>query len=255
MAAGLSEYLLGGGTAEPLGDDGVRLTIPPQPAGYADAQVDDTQLRARRRFLWRPPMRMRLEARASCAAPLGTLGFGFWNDPFAVSLGQSGAARRLPASPQALWFFYGSPPNDLAFCAGAAGHGWKAVSLRSPPLPALLLVPAAAGALALSRLPGLAPPIVALTRRVVRAAEVSLTTALDAWHTYSLSWHWCEAIFAVDDSVVLVAKHPPAGRLGFVAWIDNQYAALSSQAGIRFGRIPTAAAQTLEIRNILLESL
>ncbi|OGO10424.1 MAG: hypothetical protein A2Y93_04765 [Chloroflexi bacterium RBG_13_68_17] len=253
--AGLSAYLVGGGTADLIGASGIRLTIPPLPGSYADAQIDDTQRLPRARFRWQPPMRMRLEARASIAAPLGTLGFGFWNDPFTLSLGQGGAARRVPAAPQALWFFYGSPPNDLAFSADAPGHGWKAVSLRPPSVPGLLLAPAAAGALMLSRLPGLARPIVGLARRVVYASEAALPVPLDSWHAYSLSWHRCEAIFAVDDSVVLVAGHPPGGRLGFVAWIDNQYAALSPRTGLRFGLVPTAAAQALEIRNLVLESL
>jgi len=255
LPEGLAAYRIGGGTVEVCGPACVRLTIPPLAGGYADAQIDDTQRVPRARFRGRPPMRMRLRARASRRAPWGTLGFGLWNDPFTVSIGQGGAARRLPASPQALWFFYGSPPNDLAFTAGASGTGWKAVSLRSPSVPGLVLAPAALAALALSRLPGLASPAVQLARRAVTAAETNLPAALDEWHTYSLSWHHCEAVFAVDDSVVLVAAQPPTARLGFVAWIDNQFAALSTDTGFRFGLIPTAEAQSLEIRDLELEYL
>src|SRR4051794_9401484 len=48
---------------------------------YADAQIDDYAGLARRRFPWRPPLRLTARARAS--GPLvGTAGFGFWNNPF-----------------------------------------------------------------------------------------------------------------------------------------------------------------------------
>lgn len=254
LPAALERYVLGGGSVEAPADE-LRLTIPAMGSGYADAQVDDTQRRRRSGFRWSAPARFQLEARASCSQPRGTLGFGFWNDPFAVSLGQGGAARRLPTAPQALWFFYGSPPNDLAFQAGAAGHGWKAVSLRSPALPGPLLIPTAAGAFALSRLPGLARPIVALARGVVSAAEASLPAALDEWHRYELDWRPCEAVFRVDGAVVLVADRPPGGRLGFVAWIDNQYASLSPRTGLRFGRLDTLQPQSLEIRHLRLQEL
>src|SRR3990172_10403085 len=155
LPLGLRPYLVGGGRLE-SGETGLRLTLPPTPSGYADAQVDDYQGLPRHRFRWRPPLHRSLEARASHSAPLGTLGFGFWNDPFAFGLG--GAARRLPAAPRALWFFYGSPPNQLAFSHGATGQGWLAASLDSPSLPAAVLLPLAAGAFAFRRLPVGAPP-------------------------------------------------------------------------------------------------
>ena len=105
---------IGGGTVDRDAGGVIRLGLPPVDPGYADAQLDDTAGRPRAELRHRPPFRMRLRARVSTPRPVGTLGFGLWNDPFAFSLGFAGASRKLPAWPQALWFFYGSPPNDLA---------------------------------------------------------------------------------------------------------------------------------------------
>jgi hypothetical protein len=110
--------------------EGERVTLRLPPAsGYADSQLDDTQGRARRLFRWRPPLRFSVRARTSIPDPRGTFGFGFWNDPFSLSLGMGGAARKLPAAPQCAWFFYGSPPHDLPLAEGVPGSGWKAQTL------------------------------------------------------------------------------------------------------------------------------
>jgi hypothetical protein len=36
---------------------------------------------------------------------------------------------------------------------------------------------------------------------------------------------------------VLVAPDPPPGPLGFVAWIDNQYAVATPRGSLRFGTL------------------
>lgn len=247
--------LLGGGRVEPLPGGGVRLSIPPRAAGYADAQLDDHRALPRRRFAHRPPLRLSLRARASHPQPAGTLGFGFWNDPFSLSLGQAGAARRLPAPPCALWFFYASPPSALALAAGAPPHGWKAASLRAPALPGALFAPAALAAWVLSRLPPARAPILRLALGRLRAAEAALAAPLDEWHEYTLEWHTCEARFHVDGRPALAAPAPPAGPLGFIAWIDNQFGAASPEAGLRFGLVATDQEQWLELRDLRLEVL
>jgi hypothetical protein len=243
---GLRPSLVGSGLFEVEGAR-IRLTLPATPAGYADAQLDDYQGLPRQAFPRRPPLRLSLEARASHPTPAGTLGFGFWNDPFAFGLG--GGVRRLPAAPRALWFFYGSPPNQLAFAREAAGQGWLAASLEGPSLPDALLLPLAVGAFALSRLPLGGRLAAGAIQRVVKAAEVSLAQQLDAWHRYELDWGATEAQFWVDEQLVLRTA-PPRPPLGFVAWIDNQFAALSPERGIRFGVLPTAEPQWLDIRGL-----
>ena len=104
-----------------LGDTGWRLTLPPGPEGeYRWAQLDDYLHRKRKDFLWRPPFRLKLRSRISSENVPGTWGFGLWNDPFSFSLGVGGASRRLPALPNAAWFFFAGDKNYLSFRDGSS---------------------------------------------------------------------------------------------------------------------------------------
>lgn len=248
----LRPYEIGGGQVKAGAVN--NLILPARREQYANAQLDDHRHLPRGEFSWQPPVRLELRARCSHAAPLGTLGFGFWNDPFAISLGQAGAARRLPAAPQALWFFYGSPPNDMSFVNGVAGHGWKAASLRTPRLPSWLLALPAGVAAALSALPLLRRPVIRAAKAAVTAAECELPAALDQWHHYRLDWNQDGARFWVDDELVLAAPQPPAGRLGFVAWIDNQYAVVTERSGLKFGVLSTDQEQRLDLAELRFTS-
>ncbi len=59
--------------------------------------------------------------------------------------------------------------------------------------------------------------------------------------------------FAVDERVVLETHEPSSGPLGLVIWIDNQWAALSKTAGLRFGVLPTLEEAWLEVRSLRLD--
>lgn len=250
--AGLSPLEIGGGRVEGLGEAGYRLTLPPMQHGYADAQLDDHRRLKRSAFPWQPPVRMRVRARASEANPLGTLGFGLWNDPFSLSFGQGGAARRLPAAPRAIWFFYASPPADLSLAPGAPPNGWKASCIHSPYVPALLLAPLAAAGLAAAQIPFLRRPVLKRAVGGLRASEVQVAASLAGWHEYEIFWGSGRALFKVDGEAVLEAAAPPAGPLGFVAWIDNQYAIASPEKGFHFGVLPTSREQGLELSELSL---
>ncbi|MEI8132302.1 MAG: hypothetical protein WCG34_07705, partial [Leptolinea sp.] len=82
------------------------------PAGkngsYRVVQWDDYTHLHRNRFLHRPPLTLTLQAKVAANSLPGTWGFGFWNDPFALGIGVKGSGIRLPALPEAVWFFYGS---------------------------------------------------------------------------------------------------------------------------------------------------
>ena len=241
---------IGGGRVRILNADHMRFTLPAHSGGYSDAQIDDYRRLSRRSFPWDPPVKMRLEARASMPHPRGTLGFGFWNDPFSLSLGQGGAARRLPSSPQAIWFFYGSPPHDLALDPGVPGSGWKAAVLRTPRLPSLVLAPLALGAIAFAQIPGLKRPVIHTALQFAQAEERLLSESLDEWHRYELEWLERGARFSIDGETVLQTTISPPAPLGFVTWIDNQYAVASPESGFRFGVLPLAEDQWLEIRGL-----
>ncbi|MCJ7569048.1 MAG: family 16 glycosylhydrolase [Anaerolineales bacterium] len=241
---------IGGGRVRSLNTDHLRLTRPHGSKGYSDAQIDDYRRLPRHGFPWIPPVQMRLEARASTPCPQGTLGFGFWNDPFSLSLGQGGAARRLPSSPQAVWFFYGSPPHDLALAPGVPGSGWKAAVLRTPRIPSLALAPLALGAIAMAQIPGLKRPVICTALQFAEAEESLIASPLDEWHRYEIEWLEKGAHFSVDGETVLQTTVSPPAPLGFVAWIDNQYAIASPAGGFRFGVLPLAEEQWLEIRSL-----
>ena len=241
---------IGGGRVRRLNADHVCFTLPALSGGYSDAQIDDYRRLSRRNFPWNPPVRMRLEARASTPHPQGTLGFGFWNDPFSLSLGQGGAARRLPSSPQTVWFFYGSHPHDLALDPGVPGSGWKAAVLRTPQIPSLALAPLALGAIALAQIPGLKRPVIRTALQFAQAKESLISKPLNEWHHYELEWLERGARFSVDGQTVLHTTISPSAPLGFVTWIDNQYAIASPEGGFRFGVLPLGKEQWLEIRGL-----
>ncbi|MGH2620484.1 MAG: hypothetical protein ACRDHG_07930, partial [Anaerolineales bacterium] len=187
-------------------------------------------------------------------APPGTLGFGLWNDPFGLSLGGAGGRQKLPAAPQAVWFFYGAPPNDFSFVRGGPGAGWKAASFRSPALPGPLLVPGAALAFLAGNAPVLRKWVVRAVQAAIPGAEAELNVPLTEWHTYLLHWETARVRCEVDGVVVLDAPVAPRGPLGFVAWIDNQFAVLSERTGIRFGIVPTTVSAWLEIADLEIRS-
>lgn len=246
---------IGGGSVIELPDGGWEMHLPAGCERYADAQIDDHRALPRNKFRWSPPLRMTLQARVSRTPAQGTFGFGFWNDPFAISLGQSGAARRLPSAPHACWFFFGAPPHDLALTPGVEGSGWKAQTLRGPSLPGLLLLPAAAGALLLTRIPGLRRPLIKLGVGMLSVDEGMLHPPPEAWHTYQIDWKVNEVTFSVDDAIVLRSNISPRPPLGFIAWIDNQYAVVSPEKGIRFGVRPTHASCSLYLRDMRIDPL
>ncbi len=234
--------------------DHVRLHLPPV-QGYADAQLDDTQGIVRGLFRWRPPLRLSVRARTSVPDPRGTFGFGFWNDPFSLSLGMGGAARKLPAAPQCAWFFYGSPPHDLPLAEGVPGSGWKAQTLSFRRLSPLALAPIAAGGALLAAIPLSRRWAFQQARRFYRAEERLLEIDPSEWHEYAIEWFPSEVRFFVDGRETLRSADPPHPPLGLVLWIDNQYAVASPEKGFGFGVLPLERGQSLEVADARIEPI
>jgi hypothetical protein len=250
---------LGKGTLS-VAHSALRLSLPSTPAGeYGDAQIDDYGHLARKHFPWRPPLRMEVRARSSLPAATamstsesdgllrGTAGFGFWNYPFSVR----GDVLMLP---EALWFFYASPPSNMALVPHVPGWGWKAQVVHSMRPGALL----SAVPLALSTAYGLfsqnTQPAAHWLQRVAGAQEALLPVALPEWHTYVLEWRDRSAQFWVDGQRVLQVPHPPTRPLGFVAWLDNQYAIATPRGVLRFGTVATPE-EWFEIDSIQIDRL
>ena len=217
---------------------------------YSNAQISDYDGK-RRAFLWNPPLRLTVHARASHPAKAlrGTAGFGFWNEPFTP------VGRGMPRLPRAVWFFFGSPPNNMALALGVPGWGWKAATLNATRLPFLLLAPLAPLGFVLMRFPALYRRLWPVGQWALGASEALLPGDLDELHVYGLDWLPDSVVFRVDGEPVHTAPCAPAGPLGFIAWMDNQYAVVTPQGHFRFGLVPVDDAQWLALDRVAIQSL
>jgi hypothetical protein len=210
---------------------------------YRDAQLDDYSGLPRHKFPHRT-LSLSLRAKASSNSAAGTWGFGLWNDPFGLSLGFGGSPFRLPALPNALWFFSASPQNYLSFRNDKPAQGFLAQTFRSPKFHPLLF--AAGLALPFSR-----KTTRKLLSRVINEDGVALSVDMAQWHAYRLEWSPKRARFYVDDALAfesLVSPNPP---LGVIIWIDNQYAAFTPEGKIAFG-VLEGDDEWLEVEDIVM---
>ncbi|MDY6875118.1 MAG: family 16 glycosylhydrolase [Chloroflexota bacterium] len=251
-------YTKGSGALEPTGSTLRFVTTDTTSRRYSDAQIDDYQGLPRRRFPWRPPLRLTVRARFSHPAGQlqGTAGFGFWNDPFMMT------GTRLPTLPRALWFFYGSPPSNMKLDLHTPGHGWKAATIDALRPAALLLAPLAPLAVLLMNLRplyrALWPPIQRALN--VREATVEAETrepnrTMTGWHTYTIEWGTERVRFSVDKEPVLEDAPSPRGPLGFVMWLDNQYMVVTPWGRLRWGLLDIPGRQWMEVDSLTVGPL
>lgn len=241
---------VGNGTVR-VGGGAVTMAIQPSRDRYSNAQIADYRYNAFN-FRWRPPLRLTVVAQASGADStlIGTAGFGFWNHPFSPD------ARRLPHLPQAIWFFFASPPSNMALAHGVPGFGWKAATIDATRPAALALAPLALPAALLMRSPPLYARLYPQIQQRLKIAERLLDGALLAErHRYTLDWRENGAVFAVDGATVLQTPYAPRGAAGFVAWIDNQYAVVTPQGKLGFGIVPVEREQSLTLEQVTIERL
>jgi hypothetical protein len=244
----LHPRLSAGGRIEPAGKDTWRLEIPAGPkASYRLAQLEDYTNLRRDSFLWNPPATLSLRARASDQEIPGTWGFGLWNDPFSASLGLGGGSRRLPALPNAAWFFFASPPNYLSLRDDLPAQGALSASFRSPNVPGLLLA-LSVPVLPLFFLPAAARLLRRLGRRFIQQDAGAMTFDPTEWHAYSIAWNKDLIVFRVDGQQVFDTKMVPSGPLGMVIWVDNQFAALPPNGRLAFGNLDNPKAAWIEIK-------
>lgn len=217
-------------------------------SGYSNAQITDYADGAGRLgFAWTPPLKLTVTAYA-VGDPRGTAGFGFWNHPFSPDM------RGLPRLPRAIWWFFGSPPNDMRLAEGVPGHGWKAATIDATRPAALALAPFALPAVLVMRIPAIYVRLWRVIQRRLRISEKLLDPTLPRErHTYMLDWRADGAAFAVDGQIVHETPYAPRGHCGFVAWIDNQYAVVTPQGRFGFGIVPVERDQTLVLEDIVIE--
>ncbi len=226
------------------------LKIPAGDTGnYRLAQLDNYGNLPRRLFPLSSPSSLHLMCRASANSIPGTWGFGFWNDPFAYSLGLRGTVARLPAIPNACWFFHSSPENHLSLRDDLAGNGFLMQVFRSPKIPSVFLLPGLAG------LPLLFTILTsrwlrALTRATIQDDSQLVNLDVTEWHSYGMVWHPEGLIFSIDEKVVFKSALCPLGPLGIVIWIDNQFAAWRPDGKIAAGTLKQNNESWLEIKQV-----
>ena len=253
-----TQTCLGGGTLD-LAHSVLRMAFETARQGqYTDAQIDDYSKLSRAHFPWRPPLRMQVRARSSLPAATlsssesaailhGTAGFGFWNYPFSVQ----GDILMLP---EAIWFFYASPLSNMALVPGVPGCGWKAQVVHSMRPGALAAAVPLAITTAFGLVTGETRPAARWLQRLAGANEALLAVEMTGWHDYVLEWRHKAALFWVDDQLVLRVPNPPIRPLGFVAWLDNQYAIATPRGVLRFGTV-ASGPQWLELDSLSIERL
>jgi hypothetical protein len=247
---------IGNGTLQ-LQDSALRMQFASAQQGqYTDAQIDDYGGRNRKDFPWRPPLRMEVRARSSHPVATlassveegnylrGTAGFGFWNYPFSPR----GDILMLP---EAIWFFYASPPSNMALVPGIPGWGWKAQVVHSMRPGALVSALPLAVTTAYGLVTGETRPASRWMQRVTGAREAILDVDMTDWHTYMIDWQKRKADFWVDGQLALRVFQPPIRPLGFVAWLDNQFAIVTPRGRFRFGTV-NSGPQWFEIDSILI---
>lgn len=228
--------------------NGWRLTIPAGPAsGYRLSQLDDHAYIARRDYPYSPPFALSLKARVSSASVPGTWGFGLWNDPFGFSFGSGADFLRLPALPNAIWFFYASPQNYLSFRHDKPAQGFLAQVFRSPRFHSSVI---AAGLM----LPFSRRKARQLLGRIIDEDSAAVSVDVTQWHRYRLEWSPTRCAFWVDEVSVLESPVSPNPRLGVVIWIDNQYAAFTPQGKLSWGLEENSKSEWLEIEEIKINA-
>ncbi len=236
-------------------DRGWLLSIPAGPANrYRLSQLDDHLGIARKDYPCKPPMAVQLEARVSSNVIPGTWGFGIWNDPYGFSVGPGGGLLRLPALPNAAWYFCSSPASYLSFRDDKPANGLLAQLFASPRFDPLLLR-------AVLTFPFSRKAARRLLSRIIDEDSSRLTPVASAppatgasldvtqWHRYSLEWTTSETRFQVDDVSVLESPLSPRPPLGLVIWIDNQRAAFDPQGRVSYGLERDPEPAWLELRD------
>jgi hypothetical protein len=249
----LTPNLTHGANVTEVGHGAWTLEIPPGPKGrYRLAQIDDYAEKARPTFPWVSPLTLNLRARVSEPDFAGTWGFGFWNDPFSLSLGFGGGSRRFPSLPNAAWFFFASLQNHLSLYDDLPGSGFLAGTFRSHIWPPYFL------AIGVPALPFLVwnPTgrlLRKLARRIIQQDAKQIDIEVTQWHHYTINWHLDSVKFFIDDRVILDTPIVPHSPLGFVLWIDNQYAALPPSGGLAYGTLPSDSTARLQIEDLQIK--
>lgn len=229
----------------------LHLTLTPDSSQrYHNAQISDYDP-AQRDFKLVPPLRIDIHAYSSLHpnSMVGTAGFGLWNHPYAP-------LERGWRFPQAIWFFFAAPPSNMALARGVPGSGWKAASLNARRAAFYSLLPLSLPGFLMMRVPALYRALWPVGQRSLAIHESLLTPdLLTAEHHYVIEWLPNEANFYLDGALIQRATGTPRNPMGFIAWMDNQYAIVTPQGQFHFGIVDIPRMQALVLKRIQISSL
>lgn len=213
---------------------------------YHNAQITDYD--PSRQFKFRPPLRLTITAEATTSNLKGTAGVGFWNHPFSPTDSKV-------SLPQALWFFFSSSESNMALAKNVQGYGWKASTFNAKQLAFYSLLPTAPLAIPLMNIPPVYDALWSIGQKAIGVNETLLDSQLlTEKHTYQIDWLPDKAIFSVDGEIVLHTREGiPNKALGFVAWLDNQYAIVTPQGRFGFGFVEASEEQRLILHEVKIE--
>jgi len=255
MIEGVFQREIHGGRVIKETEEVYRLFLPELNAGtYGLSQLDNYSHLARQKFPYYPPIALQIEAKAGGKDLRGTWGFGLWNDPFSAGFGAGGMSKWLPVLPNAAWFFFASPPNQLSLRSNLPGSGFHLKTFRSALLPSFLSL------LAIPAAPLLFWKVTArIIRRFVKVfiqeAAFSPEIDVDDWHRFQIIWAADKVDFLIDDGETFTTSISPCGRLGLVIWIDNQYFYWNPKGKPGFGSLSTYKDQAIFIRNLNISQI
>lgn len=212
---------------------------------YHNAQITE-YAPTQKDFQFRAPLTLKVQAYSSLHPNnmKGTAGFGFWNHPFSPD--QKGWGL-----PQTLWFFFSGSQSNMALAKDVAGNGWKTATMDAKRGLARVLLPLAPLAMPLMRVKSLYNALYPIGQSALGVSEAVLDAELlQSLHTYEIEWRKNGAIFRIDDEIVHQTNHAPQGALGFIAWMDNQFAIVTPQGHLQMGLVPVEKTQSLVIEKI-----
>ncbi|GAB1421377.1 hypothetical protein MASR2M15_15370 [Anaerolineales bacterium] len=235
-------------------DQGWQLEVPAvDESAYHNAQICDYDPQ-QADFSLTAPVSLRLAAQFSkpLAEMRGTAGFGFWNHPgVRMGWGKKFQARILP---QAIWFFFASPPSDMPLAMGVPGRGWKAASFNARSKRFLALAPLAPLGFLMMRQGTLYRRLWPIGQAALGVSEALVGLEDEtAWHDYRIEWGAGQVDFYVDGQHLHRSPCEIKAPLGFIAWLDNQYAVVSPQGRFGAGHLAIGSEQSLSLRDLYLE--
>ena len=106
------------------------------------------------------------------------------------------------------------------------------------------------------RIPTLYERLWPVGQRAIGVDEMILDAALlRTSRRYGIDWQRDTIEFMINGETVFKTRCVPGGPLGFVAWIDNQYAIVTPQGKFRFGLVDIVGDQQLVIDDVSLETI